>query len=248
MHPPPRWEQPHQRRTSTRLTPTTHPPHIRRTPASPPQAANQSAAQLERTNASLYNTFSYTDRLSDSEVNASCPTVGNLQSIVGSDNGVTGQLLYTMYTSSASGPAQVDEVLSKTSAYMSNTWRYMYDERKKLLLLHVLKDQRQLYGYTNISRSIPWEWDPSSGRVIAEARQSCSWTMCLPKLLMADYFCKLYTGANATLAGFPANDNQLTRAPIMWDMFMRAATRAQLQGSVLCRHCAVVGCIYTQAR
>jgi hypothetical protein len=146
---------------------------------------------------------------------------------VGSDGGVTAQALYRMYTSSASGPALVDQLISKASTYLSNTWRYMYDERNKLLLLHVLKDQRQLYGYTNISRSIPWEWDPSSGRVLAEARQSCSWTMCVPKLLMADYICRLYTGINASLAGFPVNDFHLTRAPIVWDMFMRATTHAQ---------------------
>jgi hypothetical protein len=152
------------------------------------QVANSSTQALNISG--LYSRFSFTDTLGEQDLNATCPTIFNLiSSNLTAAIKTSGGRLISMYKNGSE--AVLDDFIKALDPSLFKVWRFKLATRSRLMILNILTDSRQAYTYSSVSRTIPWEV-AKDGRVLSTARQSCSWGMCLPKLLLADTVCMLY--------------------------------------------------------
>jgi hypothetical protein len=206
------------------------PPHP--TPSQPLSHLQTAAAAAATTTTSpsplsspaLYSKFTFTDELSLAQVNQTCPAIYALVDGFGKEQEIAGRLL-TLFNNGSTGYKLLNQIIKSVDSELYIYWRYKLTRPRQLQLLTTLNESRQLYAHIEIKRAIPWEARPG-GQVISYANQTCSWTLCVPKMMAVNSLCQLYQGVNKSIPdSFEYFDG---KAAVVWDMFARATTRMQV--------------------
>jgi hypothetical protein len=165
------------------------------------------------------------------ELQKRCPTISSLdQAFV--QGAATGQFagyadrLLRLYATGPAGIRQVNSLIRAADSNLYAVWREQPQDLR-LGLLHVVNETRQAYAHTELQRTIPWRSSSKANSPTAPANQTCTWTMCAPKALVAINVCNVYGGVNSSLGGaFGARNGNA--GPLVWGLFTEAIMHMQV--------------------
>jgi hypothetical protein len=136
---------------------------------------------------------------------------------------------WSMWQQGEEGKEQVRTLVQTLNPELYKIFSDLTFERQSLMLLMV-NQSRQVYSHVGLSRTIPWR--NVSGEQPVLVNQSCTWSMCMPKAMVAMTICDLLKGINSSYPdSFKMSHG---RGGIVWGAYLDTTTKAR-GGSIAVR-------------